>query len=86
MVKEFAKMFLNKLQAQAVDVIIDASINALAEYRRANKDGQFDLHRLDATKQRDYVVSDTIKPFAHPGISTPKVDDNGSFIKNLFKF
>lgn len=78
MFKKLLPILINRLKSQAIDSILEAIVQALAEYRRANRDGEFDLHKRNGPPD----ISSSEQQWGNP--TTPK--ESESFFKKIFKF
>lgn len=53
MFKKLYAIAVNRMKLQAFDLVLETLIAILTEFRRANNDGEYDMHR-----QRDQVLNE----------------------------
>lgn len=76
MEKQVLQILINNLKKQAVDTVINALVQSLAEYRRSVNEGNLDVSRTSPTANYEKQGSFNPEP--------PKAQE--SFISKLFKF
>lgn len=72
--RKFGKIVVNRLKVSALDMAMDVLVSSIQEYRRANQEGVFDVHRKSQ-----------INPFDERNTVNHPTEQKGGIFNNLFK-